>query len=208
MRQRRSTCALFALGLMLAACAGGPPPAPVAATGAKAGSAVPVTEALARRNAEALALLDAQRYEEAEPVLKEIVAGAPALVTPRINLAIAYVRMGRIEEAQMALEEAVVLRPDSAAAHTQLGVVYRMRGQFEPAERAYLAAIAADPAHANAHYDLGVLYDLYMQRPVEALAHYEQYQTLAGSEDEQVKKWIADLSRRHGNTETAEVVEE
>lgn len=166
-----------------------------------------VTEALTQRNAEALTLLDAERYEEGAGVLKEIVAAAPALIAPRVNLAIALVRTGKLEDAQGVLEEAVVLAPGSAAANTQLGIVYRMRGQFAPAERAYLAALAADPAYANAHYDIGVLYDLYLQRPADALAHYEQYQTLAG-EDEQVKKWIADLSRRSGETKTAEVVEQ
>jgi tetratricopeptide (TPR) repeat protein len=182
-----------------------------AATAAATGQGQPVSEALAQRNAAAMTLLEAQRYEEAAPILKEIVAGAPALTGPRINLAIALMQSGKLEEAQGVLEEAVTLAPENAAANTQLGIVYRMRGQFAPAERAYQAALAADPAYANAHYDLGVLYDLYLQRPADALAHYEQYQVLAG-EDEQVKKWIADLTRRsgegNGETKTAEVVEQ
>jgi tetratricopeptide (TPR) repeat protein len=178
---------------------------------AAAGEGPLVSEALVQRNAAAMTLFEAQRYEEAVPVLKEIVAGAPALTGPRINLALALMQSGKLEEAQGVLEEAVTLEPQNAAANTQLGIVYRMRGQFAPAERAYQAALAADPTYANAHYDLGVLYDLYLQRPADALAHYEQYQTLAG-EDEQVKKWIADLSRRsgesNGETKTAEVVEQ
>jgi tetratricopeptide (TPR) repeat protein len=176
-----------------------------------AGQGQPVSEALAQRNAAAMTLLDAQRYEEAVPILKEVVAGVPALTGPRINLALALMQSGKLEEAQGVLEEAVTLAPENAAANTQLGIVYRMRGQFAPAERAYQAALAADPTYANAHYDLGVLYDLYLQRPADALAHYTQYQTLAG-EDEQVKKWSADLTRRsgdgNGETKTAEVVEQ
>ena len=232
-----SHAATFVVALALAACAGAPvstetPPARTQSVSAvpsgpidqPAGrkksrektpapeEAVPTPE-LAQRNAEALALLEGGRYDEAAAALREVVAAAPALVAPRINLALACMRGGKLEDAQSVLEEAVVLAPQNAVAQTQLGVVYRLRGRFQEAERAYLAALAADPAHANAHYDLGVLYDLYLQRPADALAHYQQYQALAG-EDEHVQKWIADLGRRSGatgaadSTETAEVIEQ
>jgi tetratricopeptide (TPR) repeat protein len=197
------THCLIAAFALLAACAGGPPRGEREAEAAQDG----VTEAVAQQHREAVALLEAERYDEAEPILREIVAEAPALVAPRVNLAIAFINRGRLAEAQAVLEEAVVIAPESAVAQTQLGVVCRMRGSFAEAERAYLAAIAADPAYAYAHYDLGVLYDLYLGRPGEALAHYEQYQALAGGEDEQVKKWIADLSRRYGDAKTADAVE-
>ena len=234
----RSRAALLAFALVLAGCAGAPVGGPSGATetgAAQSTSAVggpsrPIEETpgrkksrlkpllqegagaptpeLVQRHTEALALLEGERYDEAAAVLREIVATAPALIAPRINLSLACARAGRLEEAQSILEEAVVLAPQNAAAQTQLGVVYRMRGQLESAERGYLAALAADPQHANAHYDLGILYDLYLQRPADAIAHYEQYQALAGAEDEQVQKWIADLGRRSGETKTAEVVEE
>jgi tetratricopeptide (TPR) repeat protein len=205
-----SRIASLVLVLALAACAGAPVDEPAPKTQATSG--VPTPE-LAQRHTDAVALLEAGRYDEAAVALREIVAAAPALVVPRINLALAYARAGKLEDAQSVLEETVVLAPQSAVAQTQLGIVYRLRGRFPDAERAYLAALAADPARANAHYDLGVLYDLYLQRPTDALAHYQQYQSLAG-DDEQVQKWIADLGRRSGavstvdSTETAEVVEQ
>jgi tetratricopeptide (TPR) repeat protein len=169
-----------------------------------AAGAVALPEALAQRHADALAAIEAGHHEEAEAALEEVIAAAPELTGPRINLALLYVRTGRLAEAQSALEQALALRPASAAAETQLGVVLRMRGRFAEAEQAYLAALAADPAYANAHYNIGVLYDLYLQRPADALSHYEQYQSLSGAADEQVAKWIADLTRRHGGAKTAE----
>jgi Tfp pilus assembly protein PilF len=177
------------------------------AANAQAGvSAVP--EAVAQRHAEAIAAIDAERYDEAEAALEEVVAAAPELIGPRINLAILYLRAARLEEAQAALEQALALEPGSAAAETQLGIVLRKRGRFAEAEQAYLAALAADPGYANAHYNIGVLYDLYLQRPTEALAHYEQFQALSGAPDEQVAKWIADLSRRNGEPKAAEAAQE
>lgn len=165
-------------------------------------------EEIVLRHTEALALLEAEDYAAAEPMLEDIVAAAPALVAPRVNLALLYVRTDRLGEAQAALEAVLKQHPDSVAARTQLGVVLRMRGEFAASEAAYLAALATDDTYANAHYNLGVLYDLYLQRPRDALAHYERYQALAGGEDTQVAKWIVDLGRRYGDATTAEALTE
>src|SRR5262245_13097516 len=59
-----------------------------AAATAQAGQPV-VSEALVKRNADAVALLDAERYDDAVPLLEDVIAGAPALTAPRINLALA-----------------------------------------------------------------------------------------------------------------------
>jgi len=59
-----------------------------------------------------------------------------------------------------------------------------------------------------AHYNLGVLNELYLQRLDAALRHFEHYQELV-SEDQQVARWIADLSRRvMANQRTANTAHE
>jgi tetratricopeptide (TPR) repeat protein len=205
----RAQGALGAAARVLAGCAGAPPastPSAQQAARPAAAADAAVPEAVARLHAEALGLLEAGSFDAAEPLLLEMVAAAPRLAGPRINLALLYLHTGRLEQAQAALEAALAQQPQNAAARTELGVVLRMRGRFAQAEAAYLAALAADPGCANAHYNLGVLYDLYLRRPADALAHYERYQALAGG-DALVAKWIADLSRRQGETRTAEVLE-
>jgi tetratricopeptide (TPR) repeat protein len=89
----------------------------------------------------------------------------------------------------------------------QQGMLFRRNGKFFEAEAAYLKAVTASPEYALAHYNLGVLNELYLQRLETALQHFEQYQSLVGS-DEQVEKWIADLTRRvAANQRTANVAE-
>ena len=63
-----------------------------------------------------------------------------------------------------------------------------------------MKAVTVSPEYALAHYNLGVLNELYLQRLDEALRHFENYQSLVG-EDEQVAKWIADLTRRVAATQ-------
>jgi hypothetical protein len=55
------------------------------------------------------------------------------------------------------------------------------------------------PDYANAWHNLGVLYDMYLQDLAAAVDHYQRYQQLVGSADEQTSRWIADLQRRIGD---------
>ena len=134
---------------------------------------------------------------EAELELEQLTLEYPDFAGPRVNLAIIYMDSGRDEAAQAALERALALNPAHAAAHNQLGILMRQQGKFLEAEQAYTDALAISPDYALAHYNLGVLLDLYLQRPEEALPHYERYQDLVEGDD-QVRKWIIDLKRRLG----------
>jgi Flp pilus assembly protein TadD len=89
----------------------------------------------------------------------------------------------------------LALKPDHPAALNQMGMLLRRNGKFLEAEAAYLKAVTVSPEYALAHYNLGVLNELYLQRLETALQHFEIYQSLVG-EDNQVAKWIKDLTRR------------
>lgn len=154
---------------------------------------------------EAVAMMEAGRLAEAEPLLQEMICRAPELPGPYLNLGILYERTGRLAAAEGALLQAVERDPTNAVARNELGVVLREAGQFAAALATYRAALDLDPTYANAHYNLAVLYDLYLQQPADALRHYREYQRLAAEEDPQVAMWITDLSRRVAATQaTAE----
>ncbi|HUF72035.1 MAG TPA: tetratricopeptide repeat protein [Gammaproteobacteria bacterium] len=159
---------------------------------------VAVPERAAAAFSEALAAMAGADWLAAEMAFEDLTRAYPAFPGPWVNLAILYRRDGRDEEAQAALEQALALAPDHAAANNELGVLHREHGEFAEAEAAYRRALEADPTHALAHYNLGVLLDLYLKREGEALEHYEAYQSLTQSPDEDVGRWIVDLRRRLG----------
>ncbi len=150
--------------------------------------------------------LDAMRaadWTEAELELEQLTLAYPDYAGPHVNLAIVYMATGRDAEAETALTQALSLNPRHAQAFNQLGILARRQGRFDAAEQAYQDALAADPNYALAHFNLGVLLDLYLSRPADALSHYEAYQSLLPEADPTVAKWIVDLRRRLGVTETA-----
>lgn len=146
----------------------------------------------------AVASLKAQNYAAAEAGFKSLVKDVPALPGALVNLGLTYRQMNYPADEENALKKAASTFPKFAPAQHQLGVWLRRRGQFLDADAAQQRAIAADANYAAAHYDRGVLNDLYLQRPAEALAEYEKYQSLLPAPDPQVAKWIADLRRRTG----------
>ena len=189
-RRAARACLLLACAL-LAACSTAPKvkTAPTAAP-------VEISEEARNRYQSALALMQAGKDDEAEAVLLALTRDFPDLAGPYVNLGILYGRAGHAEKAEQALRKALALRPDNAAAHNELGILYREQGRFEEARAAYQAALKADPKYAYAHLNLGILLDIYLQRPAEALPHYEAYQALQPRPDKTVALWIVDLKRR------------
>lgn len=175
---------------------------PVARTGVTAPTPrvppVEVPERAAAAFSAALTAMAGADWLAAETGFENLTRDHPAFPGPWVNLAILYRRDGRDEEAQAALEQALALAPDHPAANNEQGVLHRERGEFAAAEAAYRRALETDPTYALAHYNLGVLLDLYLKREGEALEHYEAYQSLTQSPDENVDLWIVDLRRRLG----------
>jgi len=189
------------LAIMLSACAQAPvaPSAPPEA---------PVTEAAAPNTAEPdqdiqaiIALMSAGRYQDAiEPIRRQI-ADHPERPVLYANLGVAYARTHRLEEAESAFKAALEQHFEHAELYNQLGIVYREMGRFADAEQAYLNALRIDPKHANAELNLGILLELYLQDPARALPHFQAYESLRGSQDQEVSKWIKDIERRRQDGE-------
>ena len=148
----------------------------------------------------AIARMDANDDLAAASQFEEFLVSYPGYSAAYVNLAIIYDRQGRSDDAIAMLRSALEVKPDSVQALNRLGLISRQRGQFAEAESAWLAATLADPEYAYSWYNLGVLYDIYLQDLPSALDHYQQYQSVTGSteQDAVVGRWITDLERRIG----------
>jgi len=144
---------------------------------------------------------------DAELRFKEFLLLYPDYPGAHVNLAIIHASNGNDAAVRESVDAALALDPNNPAALNQLGMLLRRNGNFFEAEAAYLKAVTSSPDYALAHYNLGVLNELYLQRLDVALQHFKTYQELVGG-DEQVEKWITDLTRRvQASQPTANVAE-
>ena len=128
-------------------------------------------------------------------MLERVVAEAPDVSGPRIDLGIAAHQAGELEAAEGHLLAALELNPDHPVVHNELGIIYRKTGRFAEARRSYEAALAIYPGYHHARRNLGVLCDLYLADLECALDSYQAYlQTVP--EDAEASMWIADLKNR------------
>jgi Flp pilus assembly protein TadD len=146
---------------------------------------------------EALRLLQQDRVEAGIALLEQIVAQAPEVIAPHIDLGVAYGRLGDHEKAEYSLREALKLAPNHPAALNEMGIVYRRTGRFDAARASYERALSVHPGYHYAQRNLGVLCDLYLADLECALRQYESYAEIV-SDDEQVAIWIADIRNRLG----------
>ena len=157
---------------------------------------------------QAVAVMAAGDLVDAELRFKEFLLQYLGYPGVYVNLAIIHSNNGNDTAAEAAINAALVLDADYPPALNQQGMLLRRNGKFIEAEAAYLKAVTASPDYALAHYNLGVLNELYLQRLDAALRHFEHYQELVG-EDQQVARWITDLSRRvMANQRTANTAHE
>jgi len=151
---------------------------------------------------QALDAIHAERYAEAEKLLKELTTRDPTLSGPWVNLGSVYAELGDDAAAAAAYKRAVEVNPDSCAAYIELGVLARRAGDFLSAEADYLACTSRVPNFREAYLNLGILYELYLGRLDDALKAYQTYQSLSDSPDRRVAGWVSDLQRRLAGNES------
>lgn len=214
---KRATGALCLLLVLVAGCASGPgqpkgPDSRAASTTPQSAAdggqgEVTIPAAALTLFEQATASMASGDLLDAEFRFKEFLLQYPDYPGAYVNLAIIHTTNGNDEAAGAAIDAALQLQPNHAAALNQMGMLLRRNGKFIEAEAAYLKAVTVSPDYALAHYNLGVLNELYLQRLDQALQHFEAYRAIVG-EDEQVEKWITDLTRRvAANQRTANVAE-
>jgi tetratricopeptide (TPR) repeat protein len=183
----------FSLMLLLLGACSGMPGKPVSAPTA----AVPAPPSGAQAQFDnALELMQQKHYPEAETVLQAMTQAYPGLSGPYLNLGIVYLRTERTDEAAQAVRKALDINPSNAQAYNLLGLIHREAGSFAEARQDYEQALKLAPLFADVHLNFAILLDLYLGQPQPALEHYERYQQLAGTEDKEVARWIADLKQR------------
>lgn len=143
----------------------------------------------------ALKLLEQGQTEQGIAILETIVAAAPELSAPHIDLGIAYHRAGDLEAAESSLLRALETNPEHPITHNELGIVYRESGRFADARASYEAALAFYPNYHYARRNLAILCDLYLADLECALENYEAYIATA-PDDQEASIWIADTRNR------------
>ena len=178
---------------VVAGCAGGGG-APAARDASETATVIP--DAVAKRYADAQTLMSVDDYAGAAAILESLVAENPQFPGAATTLAMAWRKQGRQDDALALLDTTLAVHDGYAPGWNEVGILHREAGRFDQAEAAYLKAVTVNPDYALAHFNFGILLDLYLGRHQQALEHYERYQNLAPAEDEQVARWIADISRR------------
>lgn len=140
------------------------------------------------------------KLQQAKLQLQKLIEAYPSQAAPHINMGIIQLSEDDSQAAEQSFNEALKINQRSAVAQNQLGIALRMQGRFDEAEQAYQTALKHQPSYQLAHRNLGILYDLYLAKPELALTHYQAYQTLAGTKDQEIENWIADLQRRVGKS--------
>jgi len=140
----------------------------------------------------------AGKVDEGALLLEQVASSYPTLSVPYINEGLMYLKANQFEAAERALKHAVERDAKSAVANNYLGVAQRNLGKFKDAEASYQAALAADDNYAAAHLNLAVLYDLYLQKPEQALPHYDRYMELVPAPDTKIAGWVKEIRTRMG----------
>ena len=123
--------------------------------------------------AEALTLLNEERYDEAIDKVRQVLQTSPRSAPAYEILGAALLKKGELDQGLEALNRAVELNPKQSSAITKIGDVYLARKQYKEATAQFLKAIQIDPDDRRAHQRLGILYEREGQDGL-AIEHYEK----------------------------------
>jgi Flp pilus assembly protein TadD len=156
---------------------------------------VRVPESIRVNYYEALRYLRNENLQRGIEALRQVTDAAPTVTAPKIDLGVAYHRLGDLEMAEKYLLQALELNSSHPVALNELGIVYRETGRFAKAKQQYEAAIAVYPGYHHARRNLAILCDLYLGDLSCALNQYEAYMATVPA-DPEVAMWVTDLRNR------------
>lgn len=128
-------------------------------------------------NQQGLALMAAEKFEEAAKVFKEAIKLKPDFVDANYHLGDTYFELGEVKKAIEAYKQAIRYKPDFALAYNQLGTAYRAASDYKKAIDAYNESIRLDPKAQLTHYNLGTMY-AERNKEQSALAEYKILQPM------------------------------
>ena len=120
------------------------------------------------------AILDVEetRYQEAIPLLQNVLAKEPGIPVAYMQLGEAYTWLKEYDKAIPVLRRAVELRPDQTMPHYQLGLSLSETGDWEGALPSFKAASDRAPKWAALHFSLASAYAR-LNRPADARQELE-----------------------------------
>jgi tetratricopeptide (TPR) repeat protein len=157
---------LHALGYL------GADPTVVNDTNSKAGPDPKDKIAIANLLYGAMAHSENARYQEAVPILEEVVKQEPHALTAYLLLGRAYVSLTEYEKAIPPLQHVVETTPDNSLAHYELGCALVKTGRWSDAAPQFEAAVAQVNSSAMMHFYLALVYQQ-TSRNEEALAEFK-----------------------------------
>jgi arylsulfatase A-like enzyme/Flp pilus assembly protein TadD len=113
------------------------------------------------------------RFQEAAPLLEQVIAMEPDLPIAYLQLGTALSSMKDYEKAVPVLRKAVEMRPDLTVPRYQLGSALFETGDFAAAAVQFETAIARSPNWAEAHFSLATAYAR-ADRLTDAIQEYER----------------------------------
>ena len=151
---------------------GGPPPARDPRKVARAAAAATSPELVALFG-QAVALHQAGRLMEAEPLYRKVLEAQPRHFDALHLIGVIHYQRGEYDEAVRRIGQALTINPNVAAAHNNRGGALKDLGRPKEALASYERAIALKPDYADAFYNRGsVLRSL--ERFEEAVASYDR----------------------------------
>lgn len=106
----------------------------------------------------AVRLHQSGRWDEAEPIYRDLLRTQPGRPEVLYLLGTMQYQRGAFGSARMFLRKAVASNPRLAEAHNNLGLAHQELGEWEAAAAAFERAAALAPDYAEARYNLGNLY--------------------------------------------------
>lgn len=155
-----------------------------------------VSAAVSTQFQQGIALIEAQKWPQAQVHFEQLTQQAPTFSGPWVNLGLSLWRQDLYEPAGQAFAQAILKNNKNGDAYNLYAVMMREQGDFEKAEALYKQAITVWPHNATSHRNLGVLYDMYMGRFDEAYYHFDQCAKIMGTPDKKLRGWMIDIKRR------------
>lgn len=121
---------------------------------------------------EALIQTEKGRYEEAVPLLEELLAKEPHTLSAYLLLGRAYVALKEYQKAIAPLQHVVATTPDNSLAHYELGCALVKIGQWNEAAPQFQAAVSQMNSSAMMHFYLALVYQQTSHNE-EALAEFK-----------------------------------
>ena len=121
---------------------------------------------------DASSMIDAGKYELAEPILREVLAVDADYFAAHGELGRCLVRLNRLPEAVQSLRRAMELDPGAEGVQSMLGATLFMQGDYPAAVEALELAIRLNPDTYQNYFNLGMALEK-LDRMDEAIKQYE-----------------------------------